>query len=301
MRRCAFLTLEDPADFVIDDQLAYEPLTKLGWHAVAIPWSRPGVAWTAYDAVVIRSTWDYTARADQFVKALSEIEASGARLFNGVDIVRWNLDKRYLRELADRGTPIVPTVWRDQLRPGELPDLLAELDAEEIVVKPVVGANAQGAFRIHRRRLTSRLCRQIEVHYAQRALMAQPFLSDIVDEGEYSLFYFDGQLSHAILKTPRAGDFRVQEEHGGVIRPVTPGDVLRAAADIAVESIGQTLLYARVDLVRRPLGDGFQLMELELIEPALYLRMDAGAPRRFAEALDRCVGDPRAEPRQPTS
>jgi glutathione synthase/RimK-type ligase-like ATP-grasp enzyme len=117
--------------------------------------------------------------------------------------------------------------------------------------------------------------------------MVQPFVNAIVDEGEYSLFYFGGVYSHTILKSPKRGDFRVQEEHGGRITAVAPEHDLRETADNIVASISQ-LLYARVDLVRNDSGK-FLLMELELIEPALYFRMDEESPRRFATALDELM------------
>lgn len=287
MRLCAFLTLDDPTGFVIDDELAYRPLHDLGWCVDARPWRRPGLAWGAYDAVVIRSTWDYQSDPDAFLAVLGEIEAAGTPLFNGLDLVRWNLRKTYLRDLAARGVPIVPTVWRDRLLPGELPGLLDEVGAAEMVVKPVVGANADGAYRLDRRSARER-AGEVEAYFADRALMAQPFVRAVIEQGEFSLFYFNGRHSHTILKTPKMADFRVQEEHGGLIRAVTADDRLRAAGETALGAIGGAPLYARVDFVR---GDdaGYWLMEFELIEPALYFRMDAGAPERFARALHERV------------
>lgn len=287
MKRCAFLTLENPAGFVIDDQLAHEPLGELGWSVEAVPWSSRNVRWSGFDAVVIRSTWDYAANSDRFLAVLAEIEQSGAPLFNDLDLVRWNLNKTYLRELADRGVPIVPTAWRPRLRRGELAGLFGDVGSDAMVVKPVVGAGAIGAFRLDRSELTPERAAEAESYYGDRALMAQPFLHAIVTEGEYSLFYFNGAFSHAIRKVPQAGDFRVQEEHGSQILSLVADAELRAAGDRAVQAIGNPPLYARVDLVRANDGDGFWLIELELVEPSLYLRMEAEAPRRFAEALDK--------------
>jgi glutathione synthase/RimK-type ligase-like ATP-grasp enzyme len=170
------------------------------------------------------------------------------------------------------------------LKPGELPGLLDELCAAEIVVKPVVGLNASGAFRIDRRAAREQ-AGAIEAYYEDRALMAQPFVHAVTTEGEFSLFYFNGELSHAILKTPKSGDFRVQEEHGGSIRRVQAENSLREAGGAVIGALGEAPLYARADFVRANDGDGFWLMELELIEPSLYLRMDDNAPIRFARAL----------------
>jgi glutathione synthase/RimK-type ligase-like ATP-grasp enzyme len=288
MPRCAFLTLDDPTDFVIDDELAYQPLAALGWKVDAISWRKPFCDWRDYDAVVIRSTWDYIADPDAFLAVLEEIEHAGTALFNALDLVRWNIRKTYLRELSRRGVPVVPTIWRERLASGELPALIEQVGTDEIVLKPVVGLNAHGVFRVD-----SQSARQPDVElsarYAEREFMAQPFLSHVITEGEFSLFYFNGELSHAILKTPMARDFRVQEEHGGVIRAIQAESELREAADLALRALDSVPLYARVDFVRANYSRGFWLIELELIEPSLYLRMDAGAPARFAQALHERV------------
>ena len=287
MFRCAFLTLEDPTGFVIDDELAYAPLAALGWRAEAIPWSQK-TDWQAFDAVVIRSTWDYINNSDAFLAALADVEDSGTPLFNSLELVRWNLRKTYLRDLARRGVPVVPTIWRDRLLPNELQDLITEVGTAEMVIKPVVGLNAKGAFRLDAQNVGDR-ADEVGAYYADRALMAQPFLSAIVTEGEYSLFYFNGEYSHAISKVPKAADFRVQEEHGGVITAVAADEALRAAGNNALQALGTVPLYARADFVRANHERDYWLMELELIEPALYLRMDPAAPERFARALHKRV------------
>jgi glutathione synthase/RimK-type ligase-like ATP-grasp enzyme len=287
-KRCAFLTLDDPAGYVIDDELACGPLRGLGWRVEAIPWRRPGVSWGRFDAVVIRSPWDYQKDPVAFLAVLWEIERSGTPLFNGLDLVRWNLPKKYLGELAERGVPTVPTVWLDRLGPGDLIGMFDAMGVDEIVVKPVVGANADGAFRLDRSAGSERTG-ELEGYYSRRALMAQPFVRAVVEEGEYSLVYVDGEYSHTVLKAPKAMDFRVQEEHGGEIRSVEVDRPLRAAGEAVIEALGERPLYARVDLVRSNDDEGFWLMELELIEPSLYLRMDPEAPERFARALDARV------------
>ncbi len=287
MRRCAFLTLDDPAGFVIDDALAVAPLARLGWHVEHVPW-RAAADWGAFEAVIIRSPWDYQEHPDAFLATLDRIAAQ-TLLLNGVRTVRWNLRKTYLQELEAAGVPIVPTVWRERLEPGDLPGLFDAVDADDLVVKPVVGANASGAFRLTRDSLADTdLVARVEAHYAGEALMAQPFVPAVVAEGEFSVFAFGGRVSHAILKTPKPRDFRVQEEHGGIITAVTPEPGLLAAAQAAFDAseaaTSEAPLYARADLVRAPAG-GFWTMEVELIEPALYFRMDAGAPEAFAGAF----------------
>jgi hypothetical protein len=282
MRRVAFLTLHDPSGFVMDDELAIAPLARRGWQVETLPWDRKGVDWSNYELVVLRSTWDYQHHAERFLATLAAIEDSGARLENSLAIVRWNMQKTYLRDIAAKGVPIVPTRWRDRLRPGELLPLFDSLQNKEAVITPVMSGNAQGAWRLDRASAQAQAA-EIEAYYADRPQMMQPFEQGILDEGEYSLLYFNGTLSHSILKVPKPGDFRVQEEHGSEIRAVTAEAALVAAGALAIDAIGSRLLYARADFVRH--GAEFRVMELELVEPALYLRMDPGAPERFANAI----------------
>jgi glutathione synthase/RimK-type ligase-like ATP-grasp enzyme len=295
----AFLTLQHRRDYVIDDELAVEPLGELGWHVDAIPWQQRGVAWRDYDAVVIRSTWDYTEAPEAFLRVLRDIEGAGVPLFNPLRLVEWNLRKTYLGDLAKRGVAIVPTLSRTRLHPGELDDLFDELGASEIVLKPVIGLNADGAFRVEAPARHEQSA-AVERYYAGRELLAQPFVPAIVAEGEFSLFYFNGEHSHTVLKTPTAGDFRVQEEHGGLIRDVQADAALLAAADAALAALGEVPLYARADFVRAPAGAGYWLMELELIEPSMYLRMDDRAPARFARALHERITPSRDRSGSPT-
>lgn len=279
---CAFLTMEDPAGFFIYDHLAVAPLQELGWDVEEIPWSRPKGAWGRFRAVVIRSTWDYQNAAAAFMNTLAEIERSGAQLFNPLAVCKWNLDKTYLADLARRQVPIVPTLWLDRLEAPRIPELFSASNRSRVVAKPLVGANADDTYLLHRARPET-WDAALRV-FAEKRLMVQPFLEAVAREGEYSLFYFAGRYSHAILKKPRAGDFRVQEEHGGIIRRCDPAPAIRHVADHAIDALEQRLLYARVDIVNR--NDATPaVMELELIEPSLYFNYDDGAARRFADAL----------------
>jgi hypothetical protein len=282
VRRVAFLTMHDPTGFVIDDELAVLPLARREIKVDTIPWDRPGIDWRQYALVVVRSTWDYPKHSQRFLGVLEEIERLGVRLENGSEIARWNLQKTYLRDLAAKGIEIVPTFWRDRLALGELVPLFEELRSREGVIKPVVGANAQGAWRLDAARARE-LAPEIEAFFAERPLMMQPFERGIVEEGEFSMMYFNGTHSHSILKAPKSGDFRVQEEYGSEVRLIEPEPALLAAGNAAIAAVGQKLLYARADLVRS--DDTFRVMELELVEPSLYLRLDPGAPDRFAEAV----------------
>jgi glutathione synthase/RimK-type ligase-like ATP-grasp enzyme len=271
--------------YVIDDELAEAPLAKLGWHVETVPWDRADVAWKRFEVVVVRSCWDYHRRPEEFLRVLEGIVGAGARLENALELIRWNSAKTYLRDLEALGLAVTPTLWRPRLVTGELAELFAALASPEIVVKPVVGASAEGAFRLDRGSLRARQG-EVEEYFGDRAVMVQPLARAVLEEGEHSLFYFDGELSHAVVKTPRPADFRSQEEHGGTVRSSQPDEKLRAAGAATLAALRTVPLYARVDMVRANDGAGFWLMELEVIEPSLYLRMDPAAPGRFAEALD---------------
>jgi len=285
MRRVAFLTMDRPDGFVTYDHLAVAPLAARGWAVDFVPW-RADADWGAIEAVVVRSPWDYQDDPDAFLAVLAAIDASPACLANPLGVMRWNLDKRYLRDLAARGVPTLPTAWGDALTADDVHALHDQFRGE-VVVKPVVGANADATFRLPPEADPTAAVAAL----GARPWLAQPFVRAVVDEGEASVFLFGGAVSHAILKTPAAGDFRVQEEHGGVIRslPLAPDLVDAAARAIAAaEDAGGAdgpLLYARADLVRW--DGGWAVMEVELIEPSLYFAYDDAAADRFADAFVR--------------
>jgi hypothetical protein len=266
---------------VTDDELAREPLRELRCDVSFIPW-RSDTDWDAYDVVVVRSTWDYQHDLPAFERTLERIAASGAHLENPLALMQWNVRKTYLRDLAQRGVPIAATHWGESPSSSDIRALFALLHSDEIILKPVIGASAGDIARL-RASSESAVFDNAAALFARRGYLAQPFLPQIVAEGEYALIYIDGELSHTILKAPKPGDFRVQEEHGGFIRAVTPEPALLRAGARALAALPVTPLYARVDLVRD--GSDYLLMELELIEPSLYLRLDDDAPTRFARAI----------------
>lgn len=278
MRRCAFLTMDSLDEFAAYDHLLHEPLARRGWQVDEVSW-RADADWDDYEVVVVRSPWDYHSEPEAFFAVLDTIDRSAARLENPLALMRWNVHKTYLRDLEAQGFPVVPTLWLDGLGGTDISALFGALDADEIVVKPVVGANADDTFRLKRETATD----EAVATFQDRSCMVQPFVQAVVDEGEFSLFYFGETYSHAILKTPERGDFRVQEEYGSTIRGVTPEPSLRAVSGAVFASLAPRPLYARIDFVR--LATGFALMEVELIEPSLYFPHDAASPERFADAF----------------
>ena len=283
--RIAFLTLSEPGDFYIYDGLAFGPLAELGWAVEEIPWDRVGVDWRNFFAVIIRSTWDYQDRVDDFLGVLDSITSAGVRLINGVDLVRWNLQKTYLRELQQKGVPIVPTAWLDDASANELPNsYFSQWDVGQVILKPQVGANADDTFRIERGKAAQ--WETARSAFVGRPCMLQPFVESILQEGEYSLIYFDGQYSHCVVKRPAEGDFRVQEEHGGAISACVAPAAAREVGKKVVEALPYSALYARIDLVLLQAAQ-WGVIEVELIEPSLYFPYDKQSPKRFAAALDK--------------
>jgi glutathione synthase/RimK-type ligase-like ATP-grasp enzyme len=282
--KIALLSIDDLTGFVADDELVVGPLRELGHVAEFVSWQQTGVAWREYGGVIIRTTWNYQHNLAAFLAALQKIE-SQTRLANPFEIVQWNADKKiYLQHLAQKGAKTVPTIWNDRrIDSHQIEEWFDQLRSDELVIKPTVGANAHDALRVKRGDQDAALLNTL---FDNRSYMIQPFMNGITEEGEFSLFYIDGDFSHAILKMPKPGDFRVQEEHGGIIKSIEPSPALLAAGKEVLKHISPALLYARVDLVRTQ-KEEFALMELELIEPSLYLRTAAHAPRFFAEGIDR--------------
>jgi len=280
MRRCVLLSCDDLTGYTVDDDLLLAPFERHGWKAEFVPWNAAGVDWTIYDAAVIRATWDYTFHLSDFVHALRGIETAGVPLFNPSSIVDWNAHKRYLLEIEAAGVPIVPTRL---VEPGSsLPPLFDDFDADELVIKPMVSAGAYNTFRFTRDGVAG-IEEKLRGPMGTCDLMVQPFVASLLGQGEYSLFYFNGVLSHTVVKRPQPGDFRVQEEHGGIIEPATATPAMLETGQAALAAIPAECLYARVDILET--GGVWQVIEIELIEPSLYFRMDEGSPERFVRAF----------------
>ena len=193
MRECAFLTLDETGDFVIDDEHAIAPLAELGWRVSTVSWRQTQRPWSDFDAVIIRSTWDYWNDVPDFIATLEKVDRE-TRLANSLDLVKWNLRKTYMRDLQGRGIGIVPTLWADSLEARSLEGFRQQLGAAELVVKPVVGANGEDAYRISPADTEQRLA-GIAARFENRACMIQPFMPNIIHEGEYSLFFFGGAIT----------------------------------------------------------------------------------------------------------
>ena len=218
---------------------------------------------------------------------LENINASTADLLNPLTIIQWNINKHYLQDLESKGVAIVPTRWGDKLTPEQLHATFEQFNADEIIIKPAISANADDTYRIKPGNIENFMLSRAQL-FQNRDYLIQPFMHAIIEEGEYSLFYFNGKLSHCILKTPKTDDFRVQEEHGGQLSLIPePETELLTCGQRCLDAITDTLLYARLDFVRYE--GSFVLMEAELIEPSLYFNLDPDSPERFARAFNDYV------------
>lgn len=225
----------------------------------AISWDDAAVDWRDYDAAIIGTCWDYQDRLDEFLATLARIERQ-TLLANSLDLVRWNGRKTYLRDLEARGVAIVPTLWVDKAEPDWAAPAFDAFDTDRIVAKRQVGANAEGQFL---------LARGDPAPVFSGPMMLQPFLEAVASEGEYSFIFIDGTFSHAAIKRPADGDYRVQSSYGGREAAITPAEGDLAAVQAVTAMIPHDWLYARIDMVRGP-DDRLLLIELELIEPFLY-------------------------------
>ena len=279
--RIALVTSKDYPDLTPDDRTLLQPLADRGFKAEPALWTDPNYPWQDCTAIVIRSCWDYHLHSETFLHWIASLESKGCNLWNSPATIRWNLDKSYLRSLESKGIPVVPTFWHE---PGETPkltDILAGNNWARAIVKPRISATAHRTKLIDAKNANAAQP-LFEELIAGPGAMVQPFVESIVRDGEWSLMFFGGQFSHAVLKTAKPGDFRVQDEFGGQFHAVDPPPFVLECATRTVRAVPPTL-YARVDGVIDQ--KQFRIMELELIEPALYLTCDPRAANRFADAI----------------
>lgn len=261
-------------------------LQRLGLEARAVVWSDPDVAWKDFDLVVLRSTWDYFERFPAFEAWLARLERDRVPLQNPLPLVRWNIDQRSLGELQARGVRIVPTRFLDQGAAVDLAALLQEQRWGEAVLKPAVSGNAYRTVRIAPGQ-GARHQQALETVLQHGAALVQPFVPEVLTAGELSLFFFEGAFSHAVRKVPAEGDFRVQESYGSTVSRVHPQPALIAQAEAILAALPLPPLYVRIDGI--PLAEGLALMEVEAIEPSLFLSYAPEALDRYVAAVARAA------------
>lgn len=279
--RIAFAVSNEFPNLTDDDKLAAEALRRRGLAVDAALWDQPR-AWNDYDAVVVRSCWDYHHRLDEFKTWLSALDVQGVTVWNQAEVMRWNMDKNYLSELQDQGAAVLPSVWLPQGARADLAHILAEKGWQQAVMKPTVSAAADNTHSIAAND-AAQTQPAFEQLLRQGGVIVQEFAPEIQTQGEWSFLFFGGQFSHAVLKQPKSGDFRVQRNYGGTVGSAQPSAKLVEQAGRILDYVESDLLYARVDVIERE--GQLLLMELELVEPHLFFEQDSESPERFAAAL----------------
>jgi glutathione synthase/RimK-type ligase-like ATP-grasp enzyme len=285
-KKIAFVTCSTKPNFASDDVAVVDLLRSKGIEVQPLPWDVDSNKWNSFDLVVIRSCWNYHLHPEKFMQWLNRMESQKVKLFNSVKTVRWNLHKVYLQELESKGVPLPETIWHKKGTSANLSQLIAEKNWEKAVVKPAISATAFNTFLVSRAEAS-----QQQLKFAEQLQSAdtivQKFMPEVQQEGEWSLIFFDKKFSHAVIKRPAAKDFRVQNDFGGSAELASPPPFALEQAQKILSLVDEPLLYTRVDGVIS--NNQFLLMELELIEPMLFLGDGKDAAERFANSIiEKC-------------
>jgi len=255
-------------------------LVDKGLHVISTVWNDKNVDWSSFNVAIIKSPWDYHNHLIEFLNWLDKLEELNVKVLNPVDIIKWNSHKKYLKGIAQMGLPVIPSEYID--KGSVLGDhFFGLLDADRLVVKPCVSAGAQNTIFLDRNNLEER-AEEIGKLLKAEDYIVQPFVEEIKN-GEWSFLFFNRKYSHSVLKKPKKGDFRVQHYHGGSINYPTPDPLHIQEAGAYLKNLSQPTLYARVDGVI--IKNSFVLMELEMIEPFLFLNGDCILMENYYQAL----------------
>ena len=271
MKPIALASYAECPELTDDDRLLIPAFARRGVRAVPVSWDAD-TDWHQFQKVVIRSCWDYHLRLPEFLKWIGHLENLDVKLSNSARLIRWNAEKTYLKELKELGVHIPPTFWIEEHEEHDVDLILRTKGWSSAIAKPIVSASAHGLERLFVNKATA----------IKGPVMVQPFLSEIPNFGEWSLVFIGGQYSHTVLKRAAPGEFRVQWQYGGTATTALALPVMLKAAEKILASLPESPDYARVDGIL--CGDEFVLMELELIEPVLFLGLGR-AGDRFVEAI----------------
>ena len=279
MKKIALLTSRNTDEHVMHESLLEESLKAYpDVQYQTLNWDDESINWSDFSAAVVRTTWDYTKRPEEFLTVLKKINDSNTLLLNSYDFLKWNMNKIYLRDLSKKGVSIIDSLFFDE---KDFNEKAQSLICEQFIVKPRVGASAEGQEFVD----LNKLIKMNESKNYQGSHFVQPFIEDIKTEGECSYFFFNNEFVYAIKKIPKDGDFRVQEEFGGKLSFFTPdAEELKEAYKTADAVRNYSPLYLRVDAVKTKAKE-WKLMELEAIEPSMYFGHYANGSNMFAKAL----------------
>lgn len=278
----ALVTYAGLPDLNPDDHPLRDALHARGAQAHAVQWDDSRIDWSRYDVVVLRSCWDYHRRTAEFRGWLTARERDATPMWNPVPVVQWNLDKSYLRDLQAAGNAVPDTIWIEPGRAPRLAELVVARPWTRAVVKPRISLSAHDTW-VTDRDGAAHDQERFDSLVAERGALVQEFVPEVTRDGELSLIYIAGRFSHAVRKRAGPDDFRVQHQYGGSAEPVAPSAVAQRGAARALDVLPGSWLYARVDGVERE--GRFLVMELEAIEPELFLVWSPEAAARLASAI----------------
>ena len=273
-------------NILLDDRLLHDALQRRGLSSVRVDWARPEIDWSEFRCAVFRTIWDYFNRTDEFHAWLGRVEGLTA-LCNSSDTVRWNMDKHYFADLEAKGIPVVPTRYMERGSTSSLRETIDESGWADAIVKPCISGGARHTYRVNAAN-AHELEPVVRELLAAESLLLQPFIEDVARSGEDTLMVIDGGYTHAVRKVPKSGDFRVQEHLGGTVHDYTPTKEQIELAERTMAACQPRPAYGRVDMVRDNEGR-LAVMELEVIEPELWLRHHPPAAEALAEALAKTL------------
>lgn len=257
-------------------------LKRLGISHQIVAWSDSTVDWSSFSCLLIKSTWDYFDYYEQFKVWIGTIRKLGIPVLNSLDTLEWNSSKRYLLEIESKGFPAISGHILEKGTVVSTSNIFEKITSEIMVVKPLVSGGAKNTLKIAKKEWEN-YTTQVQALVDEEAYLVQPFVKEVQEVGEYSLIFFNGEFSHAVLKTPAKQDFRVQHYFGGTIKSVEPSLKMLDSCQKLMDNFGKDTLYARVDGV--DCEGEFFLMELEMIEPYLFLDISSEALANYQRAI----------------
>ncbi len=267
---------------LLEDRLIGEALQAQGLKVHRTSWDNPTFDWATTGVAVVRTTWDYFHRAKEFAAWLDKVQHI-TQLINPIETLRWNMDKHYLQDLANRGVNIVPTQFIEIGETQTLQDIVAATGWQKLIIKPAISGAARHTYKMAIDQVAAHEAIFKEL-IAEEAMLLQPFMDTVETHGEVSHMVFGGKYSHSVLKRAKAGDFRVQDDHGGTVYPYEASEAEIAYAEMVTAQCSPVPAYARVDVMWDS-NNELALVELELIEPELWMRKHPQSASLFADAL----------------
>lgn len=288
--KIAYVCYEDVGKYTSnvedEDQILLDFLKSKGLNLTMEVWNDQAVNWANYDLILVKSPWDYFDKIEEFYQWLNKLENLNLDVLNPAEIIKWNSDKHYLREIAEAGLKVTPTLYFEKNQKPDLNVCFEILKSEMLIVKPCISGGSKNTLKITRSNLAE-VTSLLHGYLEEEAYMVQPFLSEIETQGEWSFLFFNGSFSHNLLKKAKPGDFRVQHYLGGSIHPESAPLHLLKSAQNYIDQFAKGCLYARVDGLE--INGEFVLMELELIEPFLFMFTNQDSYQNYYIALTEMI------------